>query len=291
MTTPGTVGGALAAARGRLAEVGIVAAALEARLLVAHALAAPVEHVVGWPERPLAAAAAARLETALARRARREPMSQILGRREFWSLPFLVTRDTLTPRPDSETLVAAALDYAGNRGYAWRVLDFGTGTGCLLLAVLAELPQATGLGIDRSAAALAMAQRNAAALGLADRARFAAGDWGAALNREFDLILANPPYIPDGAIAGLDPEVRDHEPRLALAGGPDGLAAYLTLAFDIRRLLAADGVAVMEVGEGQAMAVEAILGAAGLVPAGRRTDLQGIDRCLLARPGPKKGLE
>ncbi|HEX9463126.1 MAG TPA: HemK family protein methyltransferase, partial [Alphaproteobacteria bacterium] len=171
-----TVGAALARCRTALAEAGIESAALDARLLVAEALSVPVERVIAWPERDVAADAATRLDTLLRRRLAREPMSQILGRREFWSLEFQVTRDVLTPRPDSETIVAAVLEQIADRSRALSVLDLGVGTGCLLLALLKELPFATGIGVDRSAAALAVAQRNARRLDLQGRVRWVHGN-------------------------------------------------------------------------------------------------------------------
>ena len=233
------------------------------------------------PERPLAPDAAARLELLVARRAARAPMAQILGRREFWSLDFTVTADTLTPRPESEEIVAAVLEALPARDAPLRILDLGCGTGCLLLAILSERPRATGLGIDISAPALDVAGRNAAALGFADRAVFAIGDWGASLSGTFDAIVSNPPYIASGEIAALAPEVARYEPRLALDGGVDGLDAYRRLAPDVERLIAASGVVALEVGAGQADDVSAIMGAAGLAFGGGRSDLAGHRRCVV----------
>lgn len=218
----------------------------------------------------------------LVRRERREPIAHITGRREFWSLSFTVTADTLDPRPDSETVIEAVLAAVPDRTQALNVLDFGTGTGCLLLATLSEYPNAVGLGIDRSEGALAVARGNASALGLEQRAQFRTGDWGAGIHGLFHVILSNPPYIPDNDIAGLEAEVAAFEPWSALAGGPDGLDCYRALAPDIARLLAPGGVAVLEVGQGQAADVAAILQAAGLIPQGVRHDLGGIERCVIA---------
>src|SRR5262245_31681655 len=218
---------ALESATGTLLSFGIGLerdeARREARLLLEHCLALSPGDLRSGEHAPMTAADLVRYESLIERRRTREPVSQILGQWEFWGLPFFVTRDTLTPRPDSETLVQAALSLIGDRDAPIQILDLGTGTGCLLLALLHELPSARGLGIDKSAAALTVAQRNASALGLADRARFAPGDWTAGLTESFDLILCNPPYIPSGEIAGLMPEVSQHEPGLALDGGPDGL--------------------------------------------------------------------
>ncbi len=277
-----TIGAALAQARAALHAVGIESAALDARLLVGSALKVRAETVIAYPERSLTGAEAGHFEALLRRRVAREPMAYILGRREFWSLDFAVTPATLTPRVDTETLVAAALNTATDRRAPLRLLDLGTGTGCLLLALLSELPRATGVGVDRSAEALAVARANAAALGLGARASFVSGEWGHGLDRTFDIIVSNPPYIETGALAALPDEVR-YEPALALDGGADGLAAYRALIPDAARLLAPGGFVALEIGEGQAGAVETLLESAGLPPAGRRTDLAGIERCIVAR--------
>ncbi len=221
------------------------------------------------------------------RRVNREPLAQIVGHREFWSLDFIVTHDTLTPRPDSETIVAAALALADGRDRAVQILDFGTGTGCLLLSLLHEWPQARGVGVDCSAAALDVARRNAASLGLSNRAQFIRGAWGAGLRGSFHVIVANPPYIAEAELPGLAPEL-GFEPLGALSGGHDGLDAYRALAGDIARLLATDGVAVLEVGQGQAESVEAILRASGLTIGPRQRDLAGIERGVTARKGSKR---
>jgi release factor glutamine methyltransferase len=283
----GTVGVTLCKLATRLKKAGIESSRLDARLLVAHATGATAEQLVAFPERSLSDEESRRLAAAAARREAREPLAQIVGHREFWSLDFIVTRDTLTPRPDSETIVAAALALSGGRDRALRLLDFGTGTGCLLLALLHELPQARGVGVDCSAETLAVARRNAAALGLSGRAQFAQGEWGAGLSGVFDLIVANPPYIVESELTTLEPELR-FEPHGALSGGADGLAAYRALAGDVPRLLAADGVAVLEVGQGQAESVEAILHASGLEIGPRQRDLAGVERGVTARKGPKR---
>jgi release factor glutamine methyltransferase len=216
------------------------------------------------------------LERLVTRRAGGEPLAYVLGEREFWSLTFRVTRDVLIPRPDSETLVEAALA----EGPRARVLDLGTGSGALLLAVLSEWPEATGLGVDASAAALEVARGNALALGLGGRAGFWLGDWGAGLTERFGLVLANPPYVEDGAV--LAAEVREHEPGLALFAGADGLREYRRLVPQLPGLLAEGGVAVLEIGWTQAEAVLALAEAAGL--AGEvRQDLAGRARTLVLR--------
>jgi release factor glutamine methyltransferase len=282
-TSVETIGTALARCRAALAAAGTDSPALEARLLVAAALGTTNEQIIAWPERAVVADGLARLDELLRRRLMREPMAHILGRREFWSLDFTVTPDVLTPRPDSETLVAAVLDQLGDRGQALSILDLGTGTGCLLLALLSELPQATGVGIDASEAALAVARRNAGALQLTARAAFRQGNWTQDLDRRFDVVASNPPYIATSDLAGLSAEVRC-EPALALDGGYDGLAAYRALVPDLRRVLAPDGLVALEIGAGQASDVEGILVRGGLEPIARHTDLTRIVRCLLARP-------
>jgi release factor glutamine methyltransferase len=209
-------------------------------------------------------------------------VAHLLGTREFWSLPFAVSPATLIPRPDSETLVEAAIEAFPDRRQVRRILDLGTGTGCLLLAALTEFPGAVGTGTDRVPEAAALARRNAAALGLAGRARFLVADWAGPLAGRFDLVLGNPPYVERGAIPGLAPEVARHEPASALDGGADGLDAYRALAAALPRLLApGTGRAVLELGQGQRPAVEALARAAGLAPLGCRPDLGGTDRALV----------
>jgi release factor glutamine methyltransferase len=222
----------------------------------------------------------------VARRLGREPVSRILGRRGFWTLDLALGPATLDPRPDSETVVEAVLAALPEPRAPLRLLDFGTGSGCLLLALLVELPTATGLGIDRSLAALEIARANARAAGLAGRAAFVQADWGGPLAGRFEVIVTNPPYIPSGDIAGLQPEVADFDPRLALDGGDDGLDCYRALVPDIARLLAPGGVAALEVGRGQAAAVGAMLTAAGLESLGARRDLGGVERCVTALQPP-----
>ncbi len=225
------------------------------------------------------------LRTLTARRIKREPMAYILGEREFWGLPFKVTPAVLVPRPDSETVIEAALALMPDRARAWRILDLGLGSGCLLLTLLKEFGNATGVGLDASAQALAVAHANAQALGVAARTTLLQGDWRtpgwiAPLGGPFDLVVANPPYIEAAAIDGLMPEVTRFEPRLALDGGPDGLAAYRLIAAAGPALVAADGHVLVEGGEGQALEIARIFSAAGLRPGTPFRDLGGIDRVL-----------
>lgn len=281
-----TVGAALDGAARRLAAAGIDSPRLDARVLLGHVLGVDPGTLALRRDDALAADAAERFAAVVARRAAHEPAAYIVGHREFWSLDFAVTPDVLIPRPDSETLVAAALECFPARDGALSVLDLGTGSGCLLLAVLHERPRAHGVGVDASPGAVAVAAANAARLGLAGRARFVTRNWAGYRDGPFDLVLANPPYIPAGDVAALAPEVRAHEPLAALAAGADGLDAYRSLAGILPALLAAAGRAVVEVGAGQAESAEACLCAGGLRALARRRDLAGIERCLvLAKAG------
>lgn len=216
-------------------------------------------------------------EKYVTRRAAGEPVAYITGFREFWSLELAVSPAVLIPRPDSETLIEAAL---ASGITPRRILDLGTGSGALLLAALTEWPQATGLGVDASAAALAVASANADHLGLAARAAFWLGDWGQGLAEKFDLVLSNPPYVEDKA--ELSPDVRDHEPATALFSGPDGLDDYRRLVPQLPGLLAPGGIAVVEIGWTQAEAVLALAAAAGMTGEVRH-DLAGRDRALVLR--------
>ncbi len=282
----------LAEAGRRLAAAGVETPRLDARILLAAAMATSADRLIGEPEAPVPVPAARRFAAAIDRRAAREPVSRILGVREFWSLDFRIGAATLDPRPDSETLVSAALARLPSRVAALRLLDLGCGSGCLLLALLSELPRASGLGIDLAPRAVAIAAANARRLGLSARARFRIGDWDHALAGRFDVILSNPPYIERPALAGLAPEVRLHDPRLALDGGVDGLDGHRALAGALGRRLDQDGFAVVEVGAGQADAAERIYMAAGSVSYERARDLSGTLRALiLGRKAGKKLLE
>ncbi|MBK8908398.1 MAG: peptide chain release factor N(5)-glutamine methyltransferase [Rhodospirillales bacterium] len=285
-TVPDTAGALLLASAWRLRSADIPNPRSEARLLLGHALGLGVEALIARPDLRVPAAAREAFERAVRRRAGREPLAVIVGHREFWSLSFRVTADTLVPRPESETLVEAALAAARGRDRPITVLDLGAGSGCLVLAILHERPAAWGVGVDRSDAALFVARNNADALGIADRVAFVQGDWGTAIGGRFDIIVANPPYVADAEFAVLAPEVARFEPRLALCGGADGLDAYRALAPDVARLLAPDGVAVLEVGAGQAAAVAAILADHYLQVTEIKNDLAGVPRCLRAAPAP-----
>jgi release factor glutamine methyltransferase len=217
------------------------------------------------------------------RRSSHEPYSRIRGKREFWSLDLDLSPDTLDPRPDSETLIEAALDHIPGRDASLRAIDFGAGSGALLLALLAEFSNATGIGIDILPGAVSAARRNAEKLGLAARAEFVLGDWREKNLGPADVVLANPPYIPSGEIDRLQPEVTRFDPRAALDGGADGLESYRALAPVIYRALGPGGFAFLELGQGQARPVAAIMERAGLKLVGTRPDLARIERCLVLR--------
>lgn len=265
---------AIGAAAERLAAVS-ASPRLDAELLLAHALGTTRERLLlsGLNE-----AAPPVFDALVERRLAHEPVAYITGRRAFWTIELEVGPAVLIPRPDSETLIEAAIDRFGEAGPK-RILDLGTGPGTLLLAALDQWPAATGLGIDRSEEALRIARRNADRLGLASRSEFRLGDWGAGLDERFDLILCNPPYVETGADLARD--LLDWEPHEALFAGPDGLDDYRRLAPLFPQLLAPGGLAAIEIGAGQQDAVGDLLRAQGLSVSSRK-DLAGIVRCLLA---------
>jgi release factor glutamine methyltransferase len=218
-----------------------------------------------------------------ARRLKREPVSRILGRKEFWSLALAITPDVLVPRPETETVVEGALDFVVRNGLRMeklRILDIGTGSGALLVALLNELPNATGIGTDISRAALEAAQINVAQFGFESRSSLIACDMAAGVQGQFDLVVSNPPYIARGQIASLAPEVRDYDPMMALDGGDDGLTAYRSISADAKRILAQGGRLFVEMGAGQEPAVRELFTNAGLVVGIARNDLAGTPRVL-----------
>lgn len=259
---------------------GLDSPALDARVLLNEVAGVSPTALLMQPHEPLGSERAQNLVEAARRRLRREPVARILGRREFWGLTFELAAETLVPRPDSETMVATALRCLADRDAPLRVLDLGTGSGCLLVALLSELPRAVGLGIDRSWQALATARRNAEQNGVGGRALFALGEWGSGAASAFDLVVANPPYIAADALEGLDPEVRDHDPRAALDGGPDGLACYRGILADAPRLLGTTGRAVLEIGFDQELLVRALVERTGLRVLEAARDLGGHVRAL-----------
>lgn len=271
---------ALATLRRTLAGAGFDTAALEARLLVCAALGIAPTDLVTRPDQTLDPAQVRRLSDYAARRLAHEPVARIVGEREFWGLPFCLSAGTLVPRPDTETVVETALDLVPDRQVPLRIVDFGTGSGCILTALLHELPRATGIGIDRSWDAARTARSNALANGVGARSAFVVADWGRALRGRFDLIVSNPPYIASRVIASLDPEVREHDPALALDGGPDGLDAYRVLLGEAGRLLGADGLMVLEIGYDQADALKELAARRALDVLRVAHDLSGNARCI-----------
>ena len=272
-------------AKSRLQAAGIEGPVIDARLLVEAAADATRTDIIAEPRRPLTQAQATRLEAFLARREAREPVSHILGRKGFWKIMLAVNNKVLTPRPDTETLVEWLLRSVPEHA-AFSLLDLGVGSGAMLLSVLAERPAGRGLGVDASDEALAVARENAANLGLAGRTAFLRGDWCFGLgDASFDFVVSNPPYIPTEDIEGLEPEVRDHEPRLALDGGPDGLDAYRTLAPEILRVLKPGGKFAVEIGVDQAVAVRGLFTDAGATELVTLKDLSDRERVVAgARP-------
>jgi release factor glutamine methyltransferase len=271
---------AIVLARRLFTEAGLDAPALEARWLVEATLRVTASELAAFPERRLGPDGALRLEAFLRRRLLREPLARILGEQEFWGLRFALSPETLIPRPDTETIVETALELLPDRTAPLRILDLGTGTGCLLVALLHERPEAIGLGIDRSEGALRTARRNAVHNNVAPRSLFACGDWTSAARGPFNLVVSNPPYIASAVIPTLAAEVRDHDPSAALDGGPDGLSAYRSILASMPDLLAPEGLLVLEIGYDQAEAVEALSRAAGLANCKVVYDLSGIRRCL-----------
>jgi len=280
VTAGRTIGSAVIEARKRLAAAGIEGAALDARLLVADALGCDMATVIGHPERAFDAGQNLWFEGALGRRAAREPLAYVLGRREFWSLSLRVDEATLIPRPDSEIIVETALQRMRGRRSALRVLDLGTGSGCLLIALLRELPEAIGIGVDISGAALAVAVDNARRCGVGDRAMFVRGDWADAIDGPFDLVVGNPPYVTAAEWRTLEPEVRDFEPGGALVAGDDGLEAYRRIIPELARLLAEEGAAFLEIGGDSAAGALRLAEASGLGAVGVHRDVAGRPRCL-----------
>ena len=276
-----TGAGALRNTARTLSDAGLSGAMTDARALLAHALGLPPEKLTLHLPEVLPPDAEARLAAALSARLTRQPVAQITGKRLFWGRSFIVTPDVLDPRPETECLVATALEQTFRT-----LLDLGTGSGCILLSLLADRPMARGTGADLSPKALVVAARNATALGLSERARFQVSDWCRSVAGRFDLIVANPPYIAAAEMAGLAPEVRDHEPRLALTPGGDGLDAYRAIATQAPARLIPGGRLLVEIGPSQGAAVRDLFLGAGLERLEIRPDLDGRDRVVLARkPG------
>ncbi len=272
----------IASAQKRLAQASVDNPALDARLLISHALGLDRASLLTQEQRALTQNEETTIEALISRRAGREPVGRILGQREFWGLPFGLNESTLEPRPDSETLVEAALEVLP-QNKPLRLLDLGTGTGCLLLSLLHELPHATGLGIDIAPRAVKQAKTNAAQLGLEDRATFRVGDWLEGVQEKFDLIISNPPYIPTSDINKLDPEVQLFDPKKALDGGEDGLDSYRTLIPLIPSFLRPSGVALFEAGISQAPIVGNLLKKNEFKNVKIIRDLGNIERCVIGQ--------
>lgn len=268
--------------RKRLEAAGVDTPVLDARLLLEAGAGVVRLDIVTDPHRELSAQQIAAVDALARRRESREPVSHILGKKAFWSFDLAVTPEVLTPRPETELLVEIALRSLPVDRPA-RLLDLGVGSGAILLAALSERPLAVGVGVDLSPAAVAVAQANAAAIGLGDRADPRVGDWGEGLNEAFDLIVSNPPYIPSAEIDGLAPEVAKYEPRLALDGGPDGLAAYRAIIPYLPELLTPSGTFAFEIGPAQGEGVLALLAGAGLAADAALPDMDGRPRVIVGR--------
>ena len=286
LAAPISIAGARRALARMFTAADLDSPALDARIIVGHALGLDHAALTASEERALDPDERERIAAFAARRLAREPIARIVEVKEFWGLPLRVAPAVLTPRPETETVVAtalAAIDRDGISGRPLRIADLGTGSGALLLALLSELPNAFGVGTDLSAAALAVAQDTARRLGFAARAAFVTCDFAGALKGPFDLVVANPPYVASTDLPHLAPEVRDHDPRLALDGGADGLCAYRALAADAPRLIGARGHMVVEVGAGQADAVASLFTKQQPLDVTVTPDLAGIPRAVHIR--------
>lgn len=273
-------GDALKLAEEKLSNVGISSARQDARMLLAHHLDQSLSTVMAFPERELENEATF-LEF-IRRRESFEPVSHILAQREFWSLPFKVTKDVLDPRPDSETLIEAILERLENRDDTLKFVDFGTGSGCLLLSLLSEYVNSTGIGVDISDAALKIAKENSTNLQLDARSKFLLSDWAENLTGQFNVLLSNPPYITTKDMRELSPDVFDHEPHLALHGGDDGLTPYRKIIPIGRNLLVKGGIIAFEFGYQQSDDIAEMLIDAGYSDIQFHPDLSGIIRCITA---------
>ncbi|OSQ38281.1 peptide chain release factor N(5)-glutamine methyltransferase [Thalassospira mesophila] len=279
-----TLGSLMLEATAQLKQAGCDTARLDARILLSSACDVDASKIMAWPENPVEPVRAAAFREMIRRRATREPVSRILGQRDFWRHSFKITPATLDPRPDSETLVEWAIERAGDFSQP-RLIDFGTGTGCLLLSVLGDVADSFGIGVDISAGAVQCATGNAVALGLDQRSRFVVSDWDCDLDAQtkaaqFDIMISNPPYIALGEMPGLTPEVRDFDPFCALSDGADGLDAYRILTAIAARLVRPSGWVLFEIGQGQQEAVSALLAQHEFGMIQERCDLGGIVRCV-----------
>lgn len=270
-------------ATSNLIAAGVDNPALDARVLAAHVLGKDRAWLAAHGGDEVTAEAAASIAALIARRVAHEPVARILGKREFWGLDFVLTSATLEPRPDSETLVRAVIEQIPTHSASLRILDIGTGTGCLLLALLNELPSAVGTGIDIAPEAVSTANSNATALGLHHRSNFMVGNWLDGVSAKFDVIISNPPYIPSGDIVALMKDVRDYDPLAALDGGDDGLTAYRAIIPQLPVHLERGGLVALEHGHDQAEDVAALLNSAGFDSVKHYSDYGGNSRCVIAR--------
>jgi release factor glutamine methyltransferase len=274
------------AARDRLKAAGVESPVIDARLMVEAACDATRLDIITDPYREVTQAQLAQLEAYLERRVRREPVSRILGRKAFWKILVQVSPHVLSPRPESEVIVDHVLR-AFPEGMAFNLLDLGVGSGAIMLAILADRPAARALGTDISEDAIAVARENAANLDLNNRTAFLRGDWTAGLaDASFDVVVSNPPYIESEVIETLDPEVREHDPRIALDGGPDGLEAYRALAGEILRVLKPGGPFFLEIGAAQKDPVERLMREAGAEGVLTLKDLSDRDRVVTGYKKP-----
>ncbi len=278
-----TIGACLREGVERLNLAGIDGARLDARLLLADAIGKETSYLFGYPEKEVSKENRVIFLDMLARRINREPVSRIVGYREFWSLSFQISPDTLDPRPDSETLVSATLDLVEGEIHPLRILDLGTGSGCLLLALLSDLPNATGLGVDISEAAIEVASTNALNLQLSQRASFQTGNWCEGLSGDWDIIISNPPYIGRHEIGQLEPEVLEYDPPKALFAEEKGMKDYRDLIPQAAKILKEGGLLVVEAGRGQSGEINRVMANAGLTCMPAIKDLGGIDRACIAR--------
>jgi release factor glutamine methyltransferase len=283
---PVTLGALWRRGAAQLCASGVETPNLDARVLLADVLGIEIAQLIADSNKPAGEEIETQFVALIARRAQGEPVARIVGFKEFWGRRFTVSPDVLVPRPETETLVEAVLHARPDKNARLRVLDLGTGSGALLAAILLERPAAIGIGVDRSEAAVKIARNNLALLGLHERAALLCGDWGRALGARFDVVVANPPYIATAEVDKLPREVRSYDPREALDSGTDGLCSYRAILADLKRLLAPNGMAVLELGAGQEEAVAKLARGTDMVIDGSaRRDLSGHPRALVLGAG------
>jgi len=280
-----TITAAMKYATSKLSAAGIQEPRLDSKILLCHAAKIEQLIILSNPERLLSPETIKLFDELIQRRALREPVSHLVGQREFWSLPFKVSPDVLDPRPESEILVQAAIDSIENKEKVISALDVGTGSGCLIISLLRELPLASGVGVDISEPALCIARSNAEHNLVSDRIKFIRSSWGEGLSERFDIIISNPPYIPIKEKHLLEPEVSHYEPGLALFGGYDGLASYRQLCFSLLKLLKPNGVVIIECGKGQAQSVIQIFNDSSFIHLKTLLDLNDVERCCIFGKG------